>query len=632
MTDARSLATSYVRDGFGGIIRQTSPDTGITDFWYDANGRVTKQIDARSVETDFTNDAAGRVTAKTFPAASSENVSFTYDATAGGNDGVGRLTSVADQSGSTAFVYDALGHVASDTRVISAVSYPVAYTYDAAGNILTETYPSGRIVTYTRDALGRISGFTTKQNSGSSAVTVASSASYEPFGPLTGLTFGNGVAAALTYDQDYQLTGIDSANGGTVIQDLTYGYDVAGNITSITDNQTSARSQTLTYDDLNRLWTASGLYGSQSYTYDGVGNRLTRVIGGTTDTYAYSSTANQVSTITTGSNVRTFTYLNSGQTSDDARDPSNDYTFSYDNNGRSVTAKLNGSAVGSYLYNAFEQRVEKSAGSADTHFILDRFGHLLAEADGSTGAAIREYIWLDDLPVAVVDDTGASPVLYFIHTDQLGTPQKITDGTATVAWDGAFDPFGNPASLTGSLTSNLRFPGQYFDGETALHQNWNRDYDPTTGRYIQSDPIGLTNSTNTYNYSLEDPVLYLDPSGRQVEEGIFYGARFGAAAGSFFEPGGGTIVGGVVGGVVGGAVGLVAGEFLLGQIHSGAQTPPSQSLRKCPDEEARCREAHQRCHEMCVELYVGRGYGSDAPLLYRRCVRECMAAAGCHNY
>ena len=78
---------------------------------------------------------------------------------------------------------------------------------------------------------------------------------------------------------------------------------------------TPGRSQTVTYDDLNRVATAGGAYGSQSYTYDGVGNRLTRVIGTTTDAYAYSPTANQISTITTGSNVRTFGYLASGQVS-----------------------------------------------------------------------------------------------------------------------------------------------------------------------------------------------------------------------------------------------------------------------------------------------------------------------------
>lgn len=91
--------------------------------------------------------------------------------------------------------------------------------------------------------------------------------------------------------------------------------------------QSESISGSRNYDNLNRLNSASGLYGSQSYTYDGVGNRLTRVIGGTTDTYAYSPTANQINTVTTGSNVRTFHYFASGQVSEDIRDPSSDYTF-----------------------------------------------------------------------------------------------------------------------------------------------------------------------------------------------------------------------------------------------------------------------------------------------------------------
>ena len=152
-TDARSLVTTYIRDGFGDVIRQSSPDTGNTDSWFDANGAVTKQIDARRVETDFTNDNAGRILTRTFPAASSENITLSYDSTASGNKGVGKLTSLTDQSGSTAFVYDSLGNVTSDTRVISGNSYATAYTYDPAGHILTETYPSGRVVTYNRAEL-----------------------------------------------------------------------------------------------------------------------------------------------------------------------------------------------------------------------------------------------------------------------------------------------------------------------------------------------------------------------------------------------------------------------------------------------------------------------------------------------
>ncbi len=269
--------------------------------------------------------------------------------------------------------------------------------------------------------------------------------------------------------------------------------------------------------------------------YDGVGNRLMRVIGGTTETYAYSTAANQVTTITTSSNTRSFSYLASGQVSQDVRDSADTYTFAANNNGRNASAALNGTTAGAYLYNAFEQRVQKTVGSAVTQFVFDRFGHLLAEANGS-GAAQKEYIWLDDMPVAPVDDTGAAPVLYYIHTDQLGSPQKLTGPGGSIVWDGGFDPFANPqftsgggvwgTSVWGSFTwgadlslANLRFPGQYADAETALNQNWFRDYDPTIGRYVQSDPIGLLGGADTYPYVGANPLANTDPWGliRQLD-------------------------------------------------------------------------------------------------------------------
>jgi RHS repeat-associated protein len=527
VTDGRSLATTYIRDGFGDVIRQVSPDTGTTDFWYDANGNVIKKVDARNIETDFTYDNASRVLTKGFPAATNENVAYHYDSTTGGNDGVGHLTSITDESGSTALIYDALGHVASDTRAVSENSYASAYTYDASGNVLSVTYPSGRIVAYTRDALGRISGITTKQSSGASSVTVTSGVTYKPFGSLADFSFGNGVAASLTYDQDYQLTGISSVKGSTYVQNLTNGYDPSGNITSISDAVSSARSQRVGYDNLNRVATANGQYGSKRYSYDGVGNRLT---GDFIDVYTYSSTANQVNTVTTGGTVRSFSYLASGQLSQDVRNASDTYTYTINDNGRNVSAALNGSLVGSYLYNAFEQRVQKTASGVETQYVFDCFGHLIEEAN-STGVSLKEYIWLDDVPVAIVDNTGALPAIFFIHADQLGAPQKITDGSANIVWDGAFDPFGNPVATQGtkwnaanwggfdwasvgnlSLT-DLRFPGQFYDGETQLAQNGFRDYDSTIGRYIQSDPIGLNGGIDTYGYAEGNPVVGTDPTG-----------------------------------------------------------------------------------------------------------------------
>jgi RHS repeat-associated protein len=118
--------------------------------------------------------------------------------------------------------------------------------------------------------------------------------------------------------------------------------------------------------------------------------------------------------------------------------------------------------------------------------------------------------------------TVAAPVgvatAYFIHTDQLNTPRAITNGTGALVWQWDSDPFGKDApneQPTGQsvFTFNLRFPGQQFDRESNLHYNYFRDYDPQTGRYIQSDPIGLAGGINTFGYAGASPVRYTDPMG-----------------------------------------------------------------------------------------------------------------------
>jgi RHS repeat-associated protein len=309
------------------------------------------------------------------------------------------------------------------------------------------------------------------------------------------------------------------------------------------------------------------------HVYDNMGNRLTRVVGGTTDTYATFGTSNRINTITTGSNVRSFTYLPTGQVSGDTRDPSDAYVYTYNQTGRLTSAALNGSTVGTYLVNGLEQRVAKTVGSTTTHYIFDRFGHLLSEANGSTGAIQKEYIWLDDLLVAEIDDTGSSPVMYYVHTDHLGRPQKMTDATATVVWDGVFDPFGNVTSVTGSTTNLVMFPGQYYDSETQLSQNWNRDYDPTIGKYVQSDPIGLTGGINIYTYVGGNPLKYTDPLGLFAPWGWSAAAAAEAAGGGPEDPFADLAAAGL----------LAAATMSDGPGAGGNQIPPNNNGKNCPD-------------------------------------------------
>ncbi len=101
-----------------------------------------------------------------------------------------------------------------------------------------------------------------------------------------------------------------------------------------------------------------------------------------------------------------------------------------------------------------------------------------------------------------------------IHNDHLGTPQKLTDSTGTVVWAADYKPFGETTVTVSTITNNLRFPGQYDDQETNLHYNYFRDYNPSLGRYVESDPIGIKKGLNhLYSYVSNRPLNITDRLG-----------------------------------------------------------------------------------------------------------------------
>ena len=102
----------------------------------------------------------------------------------------------------------------------------------------------------------------------------------------------------------------------------------------------------------------------------------------------------------------------------------------------------------------------------------------------------------------------------YLHPDHLGTPKYGTNAGGTQVWAWAPDAFGG-GSPSGAATVNLRMPGQFYDAESSLFYNWNRYYNPATGRYISSDPIGLEGGINTFLYAAASPVMRIDLLGLQ---------------------------------------------------------------------------------------------------------------------
>jgi RHS repeat-associated protein len=135
---------------------------------------------------------------------------------------------------------------------------------------------------------------------------------------------------------------------------------------------------------------------------------------------------------------------------------------------------------------------------------------LAANDNGSVAADAVRFVGGPD---------GATDIAY-LHADHLGTPQAMTDANAQILWWRDQTPFGQTVAEGGFGSSPLRFPGQYADAESGLAYNYFRDYDPALGRYIQSDPIGLTGGLNTYGYVAGNPLRYIDPSGTAMPVGI----------------------------------------------------------------------------------------------------------------
>jgi RHS repeat-associated protein len=152
-------------------------------------------------------------------------------------------------------------------------------------------------------------------------------------------------------------------------------------------------------------------------------------------------------------------------------------------------------------------------------------GHKVTLAAAADGTVIADAVLLVG--------SGAPPSnLLYIHADHLGTPQKLTDAGQAIVWDGEFEPFGEEIAISGTAELPLRFPGQYADAETGYSYNYFRDYDPTLGRYLQSDPIGLAGGINTYAYVEANPIIKTDPKGQSAKSRIVESGNANSSSGS----------------------------------------------------------------------------------------------------
>lgn len=573
-TNSRSLSrysgSNY--DGLGRPLSVTYLDEGGTGI----KGTTRFGYDAKSTTPGAENYGAGHLTSVTnYKGTGTSNVadsvSLRYDQLGrvtwrcqfwGGGVSAGSASACTDGD---ALRYSwADNSSPTDAGRLMGLIYPsgrqVSYQYDDQGRIsaISTTDPASTTtrgvisnVQYTPLAVAErgyaLSGWTFGNGSGTPNQTY--SRQYDALGRLTNFTLGAGAVGLKTAQTLYSLT-LDDAGRVSEIDTLTA--------------QSSPLSNVYGYDDLNRLTSAS-LPGGLSYSYDYElnGNRTLKTSGSVTTNYTYATgtkLSNRLSTVQVGTDAaqNVATDLTGNITADPVA-AVGAVTYTYDDRANVPFGRLSRSqgpgAQWDYLHNYFGQRIRKTGssytptggslltpqayvGSTDTLFYYDLQGHLIAEVDGSGGATVspkpvkREYIWLGDTLVAIIAGstpdavigTNNAPAVYYVHTDHLDTPRMVTDtaGNRRWTWDlMASEPFGAsaaneaPAGQSGAqvMAFNLRFPGQYLDKETGSFYNYYRTYNPSTGRYLQSDPIGLAGGLNTYAYVGGNPLSYADPTG-----------------------------------------------------------------------------------------------------------------------
>ncbi|WP_081916689.1 RHS repeat-associated core domain-containing protein [Luteibacter sp. 9135] len=510
-SDPDGLNTTYDIDALGNAKAMHSPDTGTTAHTFDISGNLVSSVDAANVSTASNFDALGRLTARTY-ADTTLNVAYKFDEADSvtgctGAVGKGRLTRIIEGNGGLVYCYDRRGNVVKKQQTVGTDTRTTIYTWTPGNRLKSVTTANGTVVAYARDGAGRITSVTATP-SGGTKTTVASNVAYQPFGPVASYKLGNSQTVTRTFDATGQLTDIAST-----VFSLHLKRDTMGNIIALGDTAGVATpAETYSYDALYRLTGVNAGDGTavEAYTYNKTGDRLSKVAPGMlTGTYTYKAGTHQL----TGVGTTTRQVDARGNTTANVL-ASGTYGFGYNQRNRLTVVQNGGATVGSYVLNTFGQRVQKVAGGLTARFDYDEGSHLLGE---STGTTTRDYVWVDDLPVGIVDRNGTTATVNFLYADGLGSPRVITNNSGVLLWQWAYagNPFGEkePVSTSGYV-NNLRYPGQYFDQESRLAYNVKRDYEAATGRYIQSDPIGLlSRQASTYAYVQSNALRGIDPLG-----------------------------------------------------------------------------------------------------------------------
>jgi RHS repeat-associated protein len=539
----------------------TNPESGTIHYNYDSDtncsglnsfpGLLVSKVDARGIRTCAQYDALNRETSLSYSNGDT-SITTTYDQSSclglSTCQNVGHRTSVTDAAGSESWAYDVdqtnLRSIHQEQRTTNSsphnVTKTTTYYLDLARNLTQLVYPTGRTVNYTYDAANRPSTAADAANGITYASDwktppagtncTASAVCYTPQGSVYGMSIGQtssftGFNISETFNNRLQPNEIKaSSSAGTAI-DITYNFvDPAsgrngGHVNAITNNLNSGRTQTFTYDQLNRIYTAGttsttgGYCWGYQYSYDAWGNLLGQA--GLSPIYN-ACTESVMGTVTadSGNHISGLSYDGSGNTLSDG-------VYSYTYNGESQMKTANGVT---YAYDGDGRRAAKVGSKL---YWYGSGGEILAETDAA-GNTLNEYVFFSGKRVALVPALGSA--LYYAE-DLLGSSRVIAQSNGTLCYDADFTPFGGERSYTSTCAQNYKFEGKERDSETQNDDFGAREYTWRFGRWLSADwssvpvPVPYANLSNPQTLNLyamvaDDPESFADLDGHDTCNGV----------------------------------------------------------------------------------------------------------------
>jgi RHS repeat-associated protein len=495
---AYNQVTSMSYDSMNRLIQTTYPD-GLSDYaTYDNAGRVLTETDREGNVTTRTYDTPGNLASVTSP---SDTITYTYNS-------MSQKTKAQNNLGSITYVYDSRGRTIRVYEDIGANSYPIKSGYDSVGNLLWVLYPDSKNVTYTYDAYDRV---TTVKSGTSTIKTLTYNLDDSVATEVTGPSTSKKLTTTYAYDNRDRPSSMVIMQGTTTKLSLVYTYDTVGNVLTLVS---TGGTETYTYDWLNRLKTAVGPYGSITYNYDEVGNRLSMIVGSTTTTYTYGSY-----NLLTGDGTWTYTYdVNLNQAWKIKSDNKEKWCYQWNAldqlskviKGTYKQGKWTFTDIGVYSYDANGARAKTVEGSTTIEYTF--IGHdPMCE---KTGTTYTDYVYING---KVSEKLVGTTIYHYFSDPMIGSTWRVwkdgaTSATASVT---CYVPFGTPYGASG--TEKVKYAGEILDASTGLYYVFARYMDPNLGRFLSLDPkpgeLNEPQSFNRHVYCLNNPLRIVDPTG-----------------------------------------------------------------------------------------------------------------------